>query len=633
MASRRSAFRMDHPVIITFLILAIIGFMYFAAEVLQPLALSILLCFVLAPVSRLLERQGMPRAPAVLLTVVTVLGALGGIGYVVANQLTALGNDLANPRYERNITEKVRQIVQPQQESAVDRVSGVVDRVTDKMEPTSTQPNVQNVRIVDRPSFQERLKDTVGPYLEPVAVGALVLILVLFILIGREDLNDRIVQLFGLGQISLTTRTMEDVGQRISRYLAILSAFNASFGAVVAAGLWMIGVPYAVLWGFLAAAMRYIPYIGPWSAFALPLLFSLARPEAGPWEPLLVSVLFLTLEVLSTGFLEPVIYGRTTGITAVGLLVAATFWTWLWGPLGLLLSTPLTTCLAVLGKYVSSLRFFATLLGEEAVLDPDVRFYQRLLLLDQDGATELVEESLKKMTRAEVFDQILIPALTRAERDAAREEIDEAQQAFVWKVTDTILDEMEAAPTPAAGPVVSSPAPVEEQVGASARVAKLPDDAVPEPTEAGPTVGKILGVATNDASDVLVLRMLGLLMLDTRGCTLDIITDAASPLKVADQVAQQFPDLILLSHLPPVGLTPARYLVRRLRSRFADLPIWVGRWGEAGASEETSERLMSAGATLVLNGVGDAHRRILEALQPKSQPQQELSLATASASD
>jgi hypothetical protein len=470
------------------------------------------------------------------------------------------------------------------------------------------------VRIVARPSFQERLRTTIGPYMEPIAVGSLVLILVLFILLHREDLSDRIIQLFGLGRISLTTRTMEEAAQRISRYLAIFSTYNATFGLIVTIGLWLIGIPYAVLWGFLTAVLRFIPYVGPTTAFALPLLFSVARFDT--WrEPALVAALFMGLEAISSGFLEPVVYGRTTGITAVGLLVSATFWTWLWGPLGLLMSTPLTSCLAVLGKYVPSLRFFATLLGEEAVLDPDVRFYQRLLLLDQDGAIEIVEAAMQERPRAEVFDHILIPALSRAERDAAREEIDEAQQAFVWRVIDEILDELMVAASP--GPTV--PAPDGRAQGATAP-APLPDG-VPRPVQAGPATGKILGVATNDVSDGLVLRMLGQLLLETPGFSLEIITDASSPLKVADHVARNFPDLVLLSHLPPVGLTPARYLVRRLRARFADLPIWVGRWGETGAAEGAAERLMDAGATRVILGVADAHQRILEALRPKSESQ------------
>ena len=204
-------------------------------------------------------------------------------------------------------------------------------------------------------------------------------------------------------------------------------------------------MPYAVLWGCLAALLRFIPYVGPAVAFVLPLVFSFAH-FPGWAQPLEVVALFAVVEAALNSFLEPVIYGKTTGVSALGLLVAAMFWTWLWGTLGLLLSTPLTVCLAVLGKYVPSLRFFATLLGEEAELEPDVRFYQRLVALDRDGAVEVVEAALKQRPRVEVFDEVLVPALSRAERDAARDELEEAEQAFVWQVVGEVLDGLEGVP-------------------------------------------------------------------------------------------------------------------------------------------------------------------------------------------
>src|SRR3954465_6993159 len=262
---------------------------------------------------------------------------------------------------------------------------------------------------------------------------------------GREDLSDRIIGLFGNRQISLTTRTMEEIGRRISRYLATFALVNSGFGLVIGLGLGLIGVPYAVLWGCLAALLRFIPYVGPAAAFLLPLVFSFAH-FPGWAQPLEVVALFGVVEVLLNSYLEPVIYGKTTGVSALGLLVAAMFWTWLWGTLGLLLSTPLTVCLAVLGKYVPSLQFFATMLGEEAELEPDVRFYQRLVALDRDGSVALTEEAIKKQPRVEVFDQILVPALVRAERDALRDELQEQEREFVWRVVGEVLENLEGVP-------------------------------------------------------------------------------------------------------------------------------------------------------------------------------------------
>ena len=269
----------------------------------------------------------------------------------------------------------------------------------------------------------------------------------LILMLDRDDLSDRIIQLVGPRHISLTTRTMQEIAQRISQFLAIFAFYNAFIGVVLGLGLWAIGVPYAVLWGFLAAVMRFVPYVGPVAAFTLPAVFSVAHFPT--WqEPILVVVLFAVVEGISNGILETIVFGRTTGISAMGLLVAAMFWTWLWGAVGLMLSTPMTLCLAVLGKYVPSLRFFAALLGEEADLAPDVRFYQRLVTLDREGAIAVADAAMKQQPRAEFFDRVLVPALSRAERDAERDELGDAEQAFIWRVVDEVLDELEKTPEP-----------------------------------------------------------------------------------------------------------------------------------------------------------------------------------------
>ena len=390
-AAQRPSLATD-PFRMTILIFAIIAFMYFTGEVLKPLALSVLLSFALAPATRFLERCGLPRAPAVVLTVVLSLGLLGVIGYVVGHQLNSLAKRL--PDYQENIETKLSGLLTPGEQSTAARLKELADEVTAKMEkppsPTDKAVPIQKVEVISRPSFQDRLRSATGPYLEFLGLGSFVLILVLFMLMGREGLSDRIVGLFGHRQVTLTTRTMHEIGQRISRYLATFALVNSGFGLVIGLGLWMIGAPYAVLWGCLAAMLRFIPYVGPAVAFILPLVFSFAH-FPGWAKPLEIVVLFAVVEAALTSFLEPVIYGKTTGISALGLLVAAMFWTWLWGTMGLLLSTPLTVCLAVLGKYVPSLWFFAALLKEEANLEPDVQFYQRLVARDREGALAVVE--------------------------------------------------------------------------------------------------------------------------------------------------------------------------------------------------------------------------------------------------
>ena len=245
---------------LTLLIFGIIAFMYFTGEILKPLALSVLLSFALTPATRLFERLGLPRAGAVVLTVVIVLGLVGGIGYVVGQQVASLANRL--PDYQENIETKLRGVIKSGQ-----RLNVMVDQVTARLEkPRPDRPGelapIQKVQVVEQRSFQDRLRSASGPYLEYLGIGGFVLVLVLFMLVGREDLRDRIVGLFGHHQVGITTRTMEEIGRRISRYLATLALVNSGFGLVIGVGLTLIGLPYAVLWGCLAAMLRFIPYVG-----------------------------------------------------------------------------------------------------------------------------------------------------------------------------------------------------------------------------------------------------------------------------------------------------------------------------------------------------------------------------------
>jgi len=579
---------MDHPAVVTFLILAVIAAMSLAAEVLKPLALAVLLSFALAPLAGFFERRRVPRAIAVVLTVALALGSLSGVGYVVVRQLSTLAYRL--PSYQAEIQKKV-DFLKPSDDTSLRRAQKVAGDVAKSLDtPVVPGHEAMDVRVVEQPTFRQRLQAAVGPYMEFIGVSTFVVILVLFMLMNREDLGDRIVQLFGRRQINLTTRTMGEIGQRISRYLAMITLVNSGFGMIIGLGLWAIGVPYAVLWGCLAAMMRFIPYVGAAVAFGLPLVFSVAY-FPGWWQPLEVAAFFGVIEV-ALGYLEPLIYGKTTGVSALGLLVAAMFWTWLWGLLGILLSTPMTVCLAVLGKYVPSLGFFATLLGEEGELDQDIRFYQRLVSLDQDGATTVVEAALKERPRAEVFDQILVPALSRAGRDALRGELDESDMAFIRRVVGEILDDLEG--TEEISLNTSTPSGEGEPGRANGVLA-------PPPFE-------VAGVAASGTSDALTLRMLGQL-LDAFTSILINIDGAGSPMQLAERVAEVSPAMVILSHLPPEALAQARYQVRRLRARFPALPIVVGRWGETD-TEAASEGLSGVGATHVTFTLADARDQI-----------------------
>jgi predicted PurR-regulated permease PerM len=540
------------------------------------------------------------------LTVLLALGVLGAVGYKLGQQLTTLAMHLDRERLEQNVRNKMG-FLGPKNAGVFRKLSTVGEDLARALGEPKTIPDTVPVTVVSQPSFRERLQTAVGPFLEYAGVGMFVLILVLFILANREDLSDRIIRLFGQRRVSLTTKTMDEAGQRISRYLMMFATVNSSMGLIIGLGLWAIGIPLATLWGVLMALFRFIPYVGPAVAFVLPLLFTVAN-FPGWREPLMVIALFAVVETMANSFLEPVIYGKTTGVSALGLLVAAMFWTWLWGALGLFLSTPMTVCLAVVGKYVTALRFFATMLGEDPPLEPDVRFYQRLLAMDQDGAEQIIEAELKQHPRAEVFDTILIPTLSRCERDHGRDEIEDREQAFIQRFIGDLLDELETTP--------------------EVDLKSLAPPSVP----GQPEVARLLGVMANDHSDVLALRMLSLL-LQPAGLGIRIMDEEESPLKLAEQIAGLDPQMVILSHLPPGGFTTARYLVRRLRAQFAELPIMVGRWGERGDAAAAAERMTSVGATCVVFRLADARDQVLERLRPK--PEQELSsppLATSAAS-
>jgi predicted PurR-regulated permease PerM len=576
---------------------ATLAFLYFTGEVLKPLALSVLLAFALTPVSSRLERLRLPRGVAVILTLLLVLGIIGGVGSVVARQVSALAERF--PDYRGNIETKLNAVFEAGPTSTGDRLSEMVNEVTAKLDKPRTRNEasgqVQKVRVVQEPSFQERLRASIGPYLESLGVFSFVLVLVLFILLGRENLRDRIVALFGHRHVGLTTRTMEEIGGRISRYLVTVALMNSGFGLVIGLGLALIGIPFAVLWGCLAAMLRFIPYVGVAATFGLTTIFAAAH-FPGWTHALAVVVMFGVVETILSSFLEPIVFGKTTGISALGLLIAAMFWTWLWGTLGLLLSTPMTVCLAVIGKYVPSLSFFSTLLGEEADLKPHLRFYQRIVALDRQGAVAVAEAELQARPRVAVFNEVLVPALARASKDAARGTLDEAEQALVWDVTGTILDQLEE--TPSSGPVRNLAS------NGSGSAASAPH---------------VVGLSL-DQGDAIVLRILKQSLRGT-GLELEILPSGESPLELRERLAKLEPALVLISHLPDGDVAAVRYLVRRLRVQITGPPIVVGLWNRGRRTD--SHRLMDEGVLYVVSSVAEAHDRILRTLFPAESAQPE----------
>jgi predicted PurR-regulated permease PerM len=563
--------------------------LYWARALLIPVVLAILLTFTLGPVVIALQRHGLNRVLSVLVVVTAALLLLSGIGFVVVSQVVALGDDL--PNHKEEILRKVVAIREASKGSWLDRFAATVNEVTQTAKGAELPPEGPPVPVRVESSNFRLLQMAASPALELLAGAGLVLVLVVFMLIQREELRNRLIRLWRNGGLARMTRALDDAGRRISRFLFMQLLINTSFGLAVFAGLAAMRVPYAVLWGCLAAVLRYIPYLGTWVAAAFPLVLSIAVfPD---WtQPLLVAALFLVLELFLSNVVEPRAYGRSIGVSEVALLIAAAFWTWLWGPIGLVLATPLTACLLVLGRHVPRLEFLAVLLGNQPALEPHVTFYQRLLARDEDEAADVVEEYLATHSADYVYDQVFVPALVLARENRDRAELSSADEQFIVTATREILCE----------------------IVLSARTSAAEDHAVETAGDFGePPL--VFACPARDELDELVLLMAQQLI-DSRRCQFELLSAKTLTAEVVERVGRQKPALVAIGSLPPEGLAQIRYLCKRLRCQFPDLKLLVGRWdGENNDGIRARERLRSAGATQVATSLLQFRDQLLPQVQ------------------
>jgi predicted PurR-regulated permease PerM len=434
----------------------VIAGLYFARAVLVPFALAVLLSFVLAPAVVSLRRIRIGRVPAVIIAVTLAFTVIFGVGAIVASQLTSLARNL--PDYQRNIEAKIHSMkgVTPgggvferaqtmlkdlgkELQQATDQPEGAPGAVA-QARPENSKPLPVEIRQPD-PAPLQVIQNVLGPLLDPLATTGIVIVFVIFILLQREDLRDRLIRLAGPRDLHRTTEAIDDAARRVSRYLLMQTIVNATYALPIGLGLWAIGVPNAALWGLLAMLLRFIPYLGPFIAAAFPLALAVAVDPG--WHMLLwTGGLFIVVELISNNVVEPLLYGQSTGLSSMAIILSATFWTWLWGPVGLLLSTPLTVCLVVLGKHVPQLQFLDVLLGNKAVLAPEESFYQRLLAGDPDEATEQAEERLRGKRLAAFYDEVAIPALALAQADADRGALGEERRRFVMEGLGEVVDNL-----------------------------------------------------------------------------------------------------------------------------------------------------------------------------------------------
>jgi predicted PurR-regulated permease PerM len=556
----------------------VIGFLYWAQAVLIPVALAVFLTFLLAPFVSLLQRHHVGRVPAVVLVVLVAALTLGGVGWLVTAEVTNVVGEL--PTYTENIKAKVRSLREMGQGAATESLEKMIRDISsewaspaksENVGPVVSPPRPAEVTIQpDSPAWMSRLPVVLSSLVQLLGGLALALVLVVFMLLKREALRDRLIRLVGNGRLTVTTKALEDAGQRISRFLVVQLIINAGFGLVLALGLLLIQVPHALLWGFLAALLRYVPYLG--STLTALLLVTLSLAVFPGWvQPLLVLGLIVGLDLLTGNVLEPRLYGHTIAVSEVALLVAAAFWTFLWGPVGLLLSSPLTVCLAVLGKYVPQMEFLDVLLGDEPALDADVGFYQRLLARDQDEAAQLVLTQARTSPSEEVYDKILVPALNYLKRDRERDDVTEADEEFILRATREVMEDVGERQA-------ASGTPTAEEVEGVA-----------------PCKVRLLGCPGRDTADVLALDMLRQLLDPTRWEVEVLSLDLLSAELVA-VIGEKAPAVVCLGALPPGGLAHTRYLCKRLRARLPGARIVVGRWGLKGNVEQNELQLREAGA-------------------------------------
>jgi predicted PurR-regulated permease PerM len=567
-------------------VVLIIASLYWAQSVLIPIALSIMLTFLLSPVATALERTGLGRLPSIILIVLLTFSLLATVGWVVAIEFTSLGNEL--PKYTDNIRQKISDVRGAGKGGALENVQKAIDQVKEeiqkKEEPRTNKEKPSQVIVQPQESSRFWPIPLVSTaMLEPLAAAGLVIVLVVFMLVQREDLRNRLIRLVGYGRLTVTTQAMEEAGQRISRYLLMQTIVNSSFGLAVGLGLYFIGLPYAIVWGFLATVLRFIPYVGTFAATIMPTALSLAVFQGWLW-PIFVVGLFSFLELLNNMVLEPLLYSESAGVSGVGLLVAIAFWTWLWGPVGLVLATPLTVCVVVLAKYVPWLDFIGVLMSDQPAMESKISYYQRLLAMDQAEAAEIAEEHLKNHPRELIFDAVLIPALSYARRDRELGRLTEDGEQFVFRATREIVEDLNSLMPE------SSPATPDSVKTAT----------IVENNPVIPLKNCVLGCPARDEADEVALHMLTQLFDSTR-YEVEVISDALLTSEVVGLIADRSPAVVLIATVSRGGMTHARYLCKRLRARFPHLKIVIGRWG-LGSEDSNSVALAGAdrvGTTLI----------------------------------
>jgi predicted PurR-regulated permease PerM len=612
----------DHPLPATpFPGLAVLGTaavvvtaLYFARDILVPLALAILLSFALGPLVMRLRRLRFGRVPSVIVAVLLAVLVTAGVGTLIGSQLTELAGEL--PQYQTNVTGKIRAVrgftagggmvgraaamlrsigaesarpAAPATKLAAPApaapLPGTAHETHAQAAPAppvaAPQPVVVEVHQQAATPL-EIVRNVVGPLLRPLATTGIVVVFVIFFLLQREDLRDRFIRLAGARDLRRTTEALDDAISRLSRYLLMQLAINTMFGLLIGLGLWGIGIPQPVLWGVLAMLLRFVPYIGPVIAALFPMTLALAIDPG--WSLLAwTGGLFVVTEAGIGQVVEPYVYSHSTGLSPVAVVVAASFWTWLWGPVGLLLSTPLTLCLVVLGRHVARLEFLDVVLGDAPALRPEESFYQRILADDPDEAAHLAEVFLRDRPLAAYYDEVAIRGLVLAQADTGS--LGHVRRVQIKEAVDGLIDD-------------------------------LSDHALPPVTAADEAAGgEVLCIAGRGSLDEAVAAMLAQLLAGEGIAARVVASPSVSPAAMAALDITGVA-MICLSYLEAEDFAKARYLVRRLRRKRPPTPITVGYWTLGGQEAKRRDALGETGADAVVTSLAEATAHIAAAVRP-----------------